>query len=154
MANLLLTVRKCWQCLYNKLSVIDFPGARNPIELMGLTPQSSYTYRVQSSVWRLSNFWPPPTPSPSSECVLPPHQRRGYTLAGRSGGGGSIFWKTPDIGLASYSIIPLWATPMLERRRHKEGITHGQRLTKELHTFLLSFKITRTPRPSATPLYS
>jgi hypothetical protein len=23
-------------------------------------------------------------------------------------GGGSIFWKTPDIGLASYSIISLW----------------------------------------------
>jgi hypothetical protein len=25
---------------------------------------------------------------------------------GGEGGGGSIFWKTPDIGLASYSIIP------------------------------------------------
>ncbi len=33
-------------------------------------------YRVQSSVWRLPNSWPP-TPSPPSECVLPPHQRRG-----------------------------------------------------------------------------
>jgi hypothetical protein len=31
----------------------------------------------------------------------------GYTLAGRWGGGGSIFWKTPNIGLPSYSIIPL-----------------------------------------------
>ncbi len=49
-----------------------------------------------------------PAPSQHRECVLPPHQRRGgggggYTLAGR----GSIFRKTPDIGLASYSIIPL-----------------------------------------------
>jgi hypothetical protein len=34
------------------------------------------TYRVQSSVWRLPNYTPP-TPSPPSECVLPPHQRRG-----------------------------------------------------------------------------
>ncbi len=36
--------------------------------------------------------------------VLPPQQRRS-TLAGRRGGwgGGSIFWKTQDIGLASYS---------------------------------------------------
>ncbi len=70
-----------------------------------LTPQ----VRDKSSVWRLSNYWPS-TPSTPSECVLPPHQRRGgggYTLARWWGGGGSIFWKTPDIGLASYSIIPL-----------------------------------------------
>ncbi len=43
-------------------------------------PQSTYihVYRVQSSVWRLPNYWPP-TPSPPSECVFPPHQRRGGT---------------------------------------------------------------------------
>ncbi len=34
----------------------------------------------------------------------------GYTLAGRWGGGRSIFRKTPGIGLASYSIIPLRST--------------------------------------------
>jgi hypothetical protein len=48
----------------------------------------------------------PPPPSPPGECVLPPQQRRGYTLTGWSlerGGGVSIFWKTQDIGLASYS---------------------------------------------------
>ncbi len=33
-----------------------------------------------------------------------------YTLAGWWGGGGSIFWKTPDIGLASYSLISLRET--------------------------------------------
>ncbi len=50
----------------------------------------------------------PPPPSSPSECVLPPHQRGGgHTLAGRWGGGRSIFWKTPDIGLASYTIISL-----------------------------------------------
>jgi hypothetical protein len=38
----------------------------------------------------------------------PLHQRRGYTLAGRQGGGGgSIFWKKQDIGLASYSVVSL-----------------------------------------------
>ncbi len=62
------------------------------------------TKYLQSSVWRLPNYWPP-TPSPPSECVLPPHQS--CALAGRWGGGGSIFRKTPDIGLASYIIIPL-----------------------------------------------
>jgi hypothetical protein len=78
-----------------------------------LASQSTYIYstehRVQISVWRLPNYWHP-TPSPPSECVLRPHQRQGgYTLAGwwGGGGGGSIFRKTPDIGLASYSIIPL-----------------------------------------------
>jgi hypothetical protein len=39
-------------------------------------PKSTYIYRIQSSVWRLPNYWPPPL-SPPSECVLPPHQRRG-----------------------------------------------------------------------------
>jgi hypothetical protein len=49
-----------------------------------------------------------PTPSPPSECVLPPHHRRGGGRGTHSpGGGGSIFRKTPDIGLTSYSIIPL-----------------------------------------------
>ncbi len=77
-------------------------------------PQSTYICRVHSSVWRLPKHWPP-TPSPPSECVLPPPQRQGgrrvhYTLAERRGGG-SIFWKTPDIGLASYSLIPLRFKP-------------------------------------------
>jgi len=44
----------------------------------------------------------PPTPSPPSECVLPPHQRGGgYTLARAVRGWGSIFCKTPDIEFAS-----------------------------------------------------
>ncbi len=44
------------------------------------------------------------------ECVLPPHQRRGVHTTHSPGGegvGGQYFRKTPDIGLASYSIIPL-----------------------------------------------
>jgi len=46
------------------------------------------------------------TPTPlSAQRVCPPPAP--YTLAGCEGGGGSIFWKTPDIGLASYTIISL-----------------------------------------------
>ncbi len=42
-------------------------------------PQSiTYINRVQSSVWRLPTI-DPPNPSPPSECILPPHQRRGGT---------------------------------------------------------------------------
>ncbi len=65
----------------------------------GLRSQSTYIRRVQSGVWRLPKYWPPaPSHSPPSECVLPPAPKA-YTLAGRWGGGGSIFWKIPDIGL-------------------------------------------------------
>ncbi len=42
-------------------------------------------YRAVSGVFRTID---PPSPSPPSECVLTPHQRRGYTLAGRWRGGG------------------------------------------------------------------
>jgi hypothetical protein len=50
------------------------------------------------------------TPHPLSTqrvCSPPAPKTGGYTLAGRGVGGGSIYWKTPDIGLDSYSIIPL-----------------------------------------------
>jgi hypothetical protein len=39
----------------------------------------------------------PPPPPP------PPNEGRGTHSPGGEGGGGSIFWKTRDIGLASYS---------------------------------------------------
>jgi hypothetical protein len=68
----------------------------------------------------------PPPPSPPSECVLPPSphppnpqgvthlprtmlgggeggRRRVHTRWAERGVGGSIFWKTRDIGLPSYS---------------------------------------------------
>jgi hypothetical protein len=71
--------------------------------------QSTYVYRVQSCVWRLQNIDPSPSFYPAS-LSSPRTKGGGYTLAWWLGvGGGSIFWKTPDIGLASYSIIPLRA---------------------------------------------
>jgi hypothetical protein len=70
------------------------------------TKYCTYICRVQSNVWRLQKYWPP-TPSPPSECPPTRTKGEGYTLAGRWGpGGGSIVWKTPDIGLASYRITP------------------------------------------------
>ncbi len=58
-------------------------------------------YRAVSGVFQTIDPLPPP-PSVSSP------RTKGYTLAGWWGGGvGSICRKTPDIGLASYSIIPL-----------------------------------------------
>ncbi len=61
-------------------------------------------YRAVPGVFQ--NIGPPPT-SPPSECVLPPHQRRGVHTRRAERGGGSIFWKTPAIGLASYSPVSL-----------------------------------------------
>ncbi len=77
---------------------------------MLLRERKELTYIENRAVSGIFRTIDPPPPSPPSECVLPPHQRRGiHTLAGLWGGGGSIFRKTPDIGLASYSItiIPL-----------------------------------------------
>jgi hypothetical protein len=48
----------------------------------------------------------PPPPSPPGECVPPPllGGEGGHMHSpGGEGGGGSIFWKTRDIGLPSYS---------------------------------------------------
>ncbi len=50
-------------------------------------------------------YWPP-TPFHTA-CFPPPALKAGgHTFARGWGGGGSIFWKKPDIELASYSIIP------------------------------------------------
>ncbi len=72
-------------------------------------------YRLQSCVWRLPKYWPP-TPSPPSEWVLPPHQRWGVHT--RRVVRGPIFWKTPDIRLASYSIISLRSQVKLNRKNN------------------------------------
>jgi hypothetical protein len=65
-------------------------------------------YRAVSGVFQNID---PPHPSPTSECVLP---------RAVMGAGGSIFWKTPDIGLASYSIISL-RTKITVKRQIRRG---------------------------------
>jgi hypothetical protein len=62
-------------------------------------------YRAMSSVFQ--TFDPP---SPLRPASVSSNGGGGGVHTGRAvggGGGGSIIWKTPDIDLASYSIIPL-----------------------------------------------
>jgi hypothetical protein len=69
-------------------------------------------YRAVSGVFQ--NIDPPPPLHPAS--VSSPRTKGGGVHTRRAvRGWGSIFWKTPDIGLASYSIISL----RLGRSAHK-----------------------------------
>jgi hypothetical protein len=64
-------------------------------------------YRAVSGVFRTTIDPPPPTPSPPSECVLLPHQRRGvHTGRAGWGGGGSNFGRrqTLDWPLTVWSL--------------------------------------------------
>ncbi len=87
-----------------------------PHHHISIFTQSTYIYRVQSSVWRLLNYqtteymYQTIDPHPlSTQRVCPPHASHAGGVHTRQGvrGGGSIFRKTPDLGLTSYSIIPL-----------------------------------------------
>jgi hypothetical protein len=82
-----------FQCIIN---LLEFGPGHCTVSSMDWSTKYLHTYRAVSGVFQ--NIDPPPT-SPPSECFLP--------APGGEGGGGSIFWKTPDIGLASYSIISL-----------------------------------------------
>ncbi len=67
-------------------------------------------YRLQNSVWRL----PPLHPPLHAASVSSPRTKGGggtHSPGGEGVGGGQLFWKTPDIGFASYSIISLRFTP-------------------------------------------
>jgi hypothetical protein len=102
----------------NKMNFLKFIYGSKSCELAGLVqdgwdPQSTYICRVQSSVWRLPKYWPP-TPSPPSECVLPPHQRRGVPTrrAVRGWEGGQYLEDARHwIGLLQYNpstVRPVW----------------------------------------------
>ncbi len=93
---------KCGHALLH-LRMVYLPNISFPVR--GCTTKYLHIeYRAVSGVFR--TIHPPPPLHPAS--VSSPRTKGvGYTLAGWWGGGGSIFRKTPDIGLASYSIIPL-----------------------------------------------
>jgi len=78
-------------------SIIDRRGYSNLSNALWHKVLTYIEYRAVSGVFR--TIWPPPPLHPAS--VSSP------TIAGRWRGGGSIYRKTPDIGLASHSIIPL-----------------------------------------------
>ncbi len=95
-----------------------------------LTKYLRYICRVQSCVWRLPKYWPPTPPLHPASVSSPRTKSGGYTLAGRWGVGGSIFWKTPDIGLASYSIISLRSYPSCGSRYRPEWICIAEKRLK------------------------
>ncbi len=75
-----------------------------------LQAQSTYICKVKSCVWRLPKYRPPP-PSPSSECVLPMHKRRGDTHSpGGEGVRGQYFGRrqTLDWPLTVKSLYVYW----------------------------------------------
>jgi hypothetical protein len=89
-------------------------------------------YRAVSDVFQ--NIDPPTLLHPAS--ASSPHTKGGGVITRREvRGGGSIFWKTPDIGLASYRIIPLRVSqknlylPKIRTRKEIAGIycTEGKR---------------------------
>jgi hypothetical protein len=93
-----------------------------------VNPQSTYICRVQSCVWRLPKYWPPPSPNPlSTQRVCPPPAPKAGGIHSPGGeGGGSIFWKTPDIGLASHSIISLRCKPTNSNRKWSLPVSFGE----------------------------
>ncbi len=72
--------------------------------------QSTYfTVRGQSYFSRLPKYWPPIPLSARRVCPLPATKAGGTHSPGGEGDWGSIFWKTREIGLPSYSkICTLW----------------------------------------------
>jgi hypothetical protein len=80
-------------------------------------PQSTYTLSTELCLSPSKILTPHPPLHPASVSSSRT-KGGGYTLAGRWQGWGSIFWKTPAIGLASYStIVSLRWWP----RKWKEG---------------------------------
>ncbi len=97
-----------WSCWQSWEKYTCWARCNGPEQERRARPQSTYICRVQSSVWRLPKYWPP-TPSPTSECVLlPPHQKRGVHThrAVRGWGGGQYFGRrqTLDWPLTVYSL--------------------------------------------------
>jgi hypothetical protein len=72
-------------------------------------------YRLVSGVFQTIDH-PPPLHLASVSFPRTPGGERG---------GGSIFWKTPDIGLASYSIIPLRERLRVSKGRYLQYMIMG-----------------------------
>jgi hypothetical protein len=60
----------CCSWVVSDLTARQVLGSILSRTILWVISQSTYISRVQSSVWRLPNYWPT-TPSPPSGCVLP-----------------------------------------------------------------------------------
>jgi hypothetical protein len=88
-------------------------------------PPTKYLHMYSTELCLASSkILTPPTPLSTHWVCPPPIPKAGRGVHTRRAvrGWGSIFWKTPDIGLASYSIISLrthlfinWATVVMDR---------------------------------------
>jgi hypothetical protein len=79
-------------------------------DLRTVLPPGAIEYRAVSGVFQNSE---PLTLLSTQRVCPPPCKGGGYTgVHTRRAVGGQYFWKMPDIGLASYSIISLRALPM------------------------------------------
>ncbi len=70
---------------------------------LGLHRREIITVRGQSYFSRLPIYWPPIPLSARRVCPPPATKAGGTQSPGGEGDGGSIFWKTREIGLPSYS---------------------------------------------------
>ncbi len=80
------------------------------LRLCKFVSQSTYfTVRGQSYFSRLPKYWPPIPLSARRVCPPPATKAGGTHSPSGEGDGGSIFWKTREIGMPSYSkICTLW----------------------------------------------
>ncbi len=111
----------------------EMPQHRRGSCVSFLFPQSTYRYicRVQSCALRLPKYWPPHPPLHPASVSSPRTKGGGYAThsPGGEGGGGSIFWKTSDIGLASYSMISVRLFPLTNLlHRHQSQMSSSKKI--------------------------
>jgi hypothetical protein len=97
-----------WKGAVNYITVYSMGFRKGAVD----STHKVLTYIEYRAVSASSELLTPNPLSTQASVSSPRTKGGGYTLAGRWGGWGSIFRKTPDIGLASYSKIPLRFYPM------------------------------------------
>ena len=118
----------------------SFPRSKKISSVQSLSSQSTYMRRLQSCAWRLPKYWPP-TPLSTQRVCPPPAPKAGgggVPPRRRCGGWGAMFWKTPAIGLASYSLISLRLSLSIELVALWQVLPPNGHFTRVNHTGLVS----------------
>jgi len=112
------------------------------------TPQSTYIQRTEQCLASSEQLTPHPL-STQRVCPLPAPKAWGTVHTRRAvRGWGSIFRKTPDIGLASYSITPLrpTQTSLSICRGEKFLSVHAEKMgTMKLRVFICGWEMQQLP---------